>query len=210
METKKAPWIRRFHKPEILLHWMHAIPFLILLGTGFYLAWEGFEGEERDKMVSSIHEYVGVLLIALPPLVFIFSRSRFLLRDIKEIFSFGKDDLQWMINQPLRKHGPPMGKFNTGQKFNSIAVLGYSFILQGTGIWLWMTPQGLLPRWSHTLMAFVACFLLMGHIFMAVVNPSTRTGFMGIINGWVPRKYMEEHHELQLQEIEEGEDDQRF
>ena len=188
----------RFRKTEIWLHWGHALPFLLLLATGLYLAYEGFMGETRDEAMSDFHEYVGLALIFTPPLVTLLGNTRLILGNLVKILTIEPDDIAWLKAQPKGLH-VPAGKFNMGQKINSILMMLISLSLQITGVWLWQAPQGLLPRWLHTLVALGSMFLLSGHIFMATLNPSTRKGFMGIIHGIVPISYVKEHHSKQLE-----------
>ena len=197
-------WIKRFEKTEYVLHWAHAVPYLILLITGLSLAWEGFEGEQRNPLVGTFHEIVGVFLILLPIITTLAGNHRVIIFNVKQILSFTEDDKIWIKAQRTGEH-TPQWKFNFGQKMNSIVSMLLSLSLQLTGVWLWISPQGLLPRWSHIMLGFFALFALSGHLFMATLNPSTKKGLPGIFNGWVPRDYMEEHHHHQLDEIERGE-----
>jgi len=199
---KRKSILKRFEKTEILLHWYHALPVLILIFTGFYLAWQGWQGIEHSDRISRIHEIVGVVLIFLAPISAISGNTRLIFKNILQIFHFGKSDLQWIRAEIFKKHGPPQPKFNTGQKLNTIAVFCYTLALQASGIWLWLYPHSLLPRRTHTIIAIFAVFLLMGHLYMAMINPKTRPGFWGIIHGFVPRSYIVDHHSLQLEEIE--------
>ena len=197
-----SSWIKRFHKTEIMLHWANAVPFVILILTGFYLALEGLLGIQRSSFFSDIHKIMGIALIFLPPIVSLAGKTDVILKDLKSILTFGQLDKEWIAAQKAKTHSA-QGKFNFGQKINALASLVNSILLQLTGIWLWVAPQGMAPRWLHTLIACGAVFLVMGHLFMAIVNPSTKKGLPGMFNGgFVPRDYMEEHHSLQLHEIE--------
>lgn len=192
----------RFSKTEILLHWGHGIPFLVLLASGLWLALEGLFLQERSEFFSDLHKLFGVLLIVAPPLVTLVGNTRTILDNLRQILTIDRRDIDWLKGQPKGIH-VPAGKFNMGQKINSILMMGLSLSLQATGLWLWLFPQGMLPRWSHTLIALGSIGLLAGHIFMATINPSTRKGFMGIIHGVVPISYVKEHHSLQLGESEQ-------
>ncbi|MDT8445303.1 MAG: cytochrome b/b6 domain-containing protein [bacterium] len=195
----------RFTKTEILLHWGHGLPFLVLLASGLALAVQGLFLQERSEFISDLHKLFGILLILAPPLVSIIGNTRTILDNLRQILTIEKRDIEWIKAQPKKLH-VAAGKFNMGQKINSLLMMGISLTLQATGIWLWLFPQGMLPRWSHTLIALGSIGLLSGHIFMATINPSTRKGFMGIIHGVVPISYVKEHHSLQLGESEEGHD----
>jgi len=198
----------RFRKTEILLHWGHAVPFILLLLTGIILALEGWFGEQRNELLSDIHKIVGILLIAAPPLVTLIGNTKLIMTNLKQILTIDSLDIAWLKAQPKGLH-VPAGKFNMGQKINSILMMLISLSLQATGVWLWLMPQGLLPRWGHTLIAVGSVGLLSGHIFMATLNPSTRKGFKGIINGMVPISYVREHHSLQLEPEHNEQDGQK-
>ncbi len=195
-------WIKRFHKTEILLHWANAVPFLILLLSGFWLALEGWLGMQRGEFLSDLHKIMGIVLICLPPIVSLAGKTEVITQDLTDIASFGDLDKQWIQAQRTHQHSA-QEKFNFGQKINALASLVNSILLQLTGVWLWLAPQGMAPRWLHTLIACAALVLVMGHLFMALVNPSTKKGLPGMFNGgFVPREYMEEHHSLQLRALE--------
>ncbi|OGH00906.1 MAG: hypothetical protein A2600_03375 [Candidatus Lambdaproteobacteria bacterium RIFOXYD1_FULL_56_27] len=187
----------RFTKSEILLHWGHALPFLLLLASGLVLAVEGLFLQQRSALLSDFHKLTGVLLILAPPLFTVIGNTKIILYNLRLILTITPLDIEWIKAQPKHLH-VPAGKFNMGQKLNSILMMLISLSLQATGVWLWLFPQGLLPRWGHTLIALGSMGLLGGHIFMATINPSTRKGFWGIIHGVVPLSYVEEHHSLQL------------
>ena len=155
--VKKEGKIKRFEKTEILLHWYHALPFVVLLYTGFYLAWQGWQGVEHSNRVSLIHEIVGVALIFLAPLSVISGNTLLILKNIRQIFRFGKSDVQWIRSEIFKTPAPPQPKFNTVQKLNSIAVMSYTLALQASGIWLWLYPHSLLPRRTHTIIAIIGC-----------------------------------------------------
>ncbi|MDH5559616.1 MAG: cytochrome b/b6 domain-containing protein [Deltaproteobacteria bacterium] len=197
---------KRFEKTEILLHWSHGLPFLFLVLTGFWLAWDGMTGIERSESISYYHKIAGIVLIFLPPVVVISGNLELIIRNFRKIISFGPADVSWIKSQSNKQEPLAQGKFNFGQKMNTLAVMVYSSFLQLTGIWLWITPQGLLPRWLHTIVAFGGSFLLCGHLYMAMVNPSTRKAFMAVITGFVSKDYIRHHHELQLDDAEDADD----
>ena len=46
----------------------------------------------------------------------------------------------------------------------------------------------------HVAMAMAATPLVLGHVFMATVNPDTRVGLKGMISGWVSREWAWHHY----------------
>ena len=53
--------------------------------------------------------------------------------------------------------------------------------------------------------AFLTTALIAGHIFMAVVNPSTRHALRGMTLGSVNREWARHHHRRWVEEIEAAE-----
>ncbi len=93
---------------------------------------------------------------------------------------------------------PPAGKFNTGQKINSLLVLVYviAFVVSGSLMWIYNTM--LFPWFFHASVFFMAVASLGGHLYLSFLHPSTRPGLIGIFNGMVPKSYIEHHHSLTL------------
>ena len=207
MKKNQSPTkFQRFEKTEILLHWSHGIPFIILLLTGIFLVIQGWQGAERSSSVNFYHKVFGIVLIFLPFVVILSGNFGLIIKNLKKILSFNENDKSWLAAQMSKEEPLPQGKFNPGQKLNTIAVMGYSSLLQLTGIWLWLSPHSMLPRWLHTLLAFIGAFLLMGHLYMAMLNPSTRKAFKAVFTGLVDKEYIKHHHPLQLTEEELDED----
>ena len=51
-----------------------------------------------------------------------------------------------------------------------------------------------MPWIIHVSLGLVAPLLMIGHIYMAVVNPDTRIGLSGMITGRVDRKWAMHHY----------------
>jgi cytochrome b subunit of formate dehydrogenase len=45
-------------------------------------------------------------------------------------------------------------------------------------------------------MALLATPLILGHIFMATINPDTRAGLTGMLTGFVDRRWAKHHYRL--------------
>jgi len=70
--------------------------------------------------------------------------------------------------------------------------------LMASGIAIWKPEttslDPLAPWIFHCALAATAVPLLLGHMFMATVNPNTRVGLSGMISGWVSREWAEHHY----------------
>jgi cytochrome b subunit of formate dehydrogenase len=61
-------------------------------------------------------------------------------------------------------------------------------------MFIWLTEGALLSWIIHFEMALLATPLLLGHKFMATINPDTRIGLSGMINGYVDRQWAKHHY----------------
>lgn len=196
-ETK----FKRFTATEISYHWAYAIPFLALLASGALLFLERASGWEffAREALAAFHRYSGIAFIALPFLIAMAGDWRLHLLNLIEAVTWKKQDLLWMWRMMKRsKDVPAAGKFNPGQKINMLAVLGLYFGFSVTGTLMWAKGTALYAWYLH-----IACFgmavpILGGHLFLALLNPSTRPGLPGIFIGRVPMRYISHHHALLL------------
>ena len=63
-----------------------------------------------------------------------------------------------------------------------------------TGIMIWLPGAPLWPWLAHFGLAIIATPFLLGHIYMAAINPATRKSLHGMISGFVDRQYLKHHH----------------
>ena len=63
-----------------------------------------------------------------------------------------------------------------------------------SGILLWLPGNHFVPWLVHIGAALVVPGLMVGHIYMAVVNPSMRVGLSGMISGRVDREWAKHHY----------------
>src|SRR4029079_4503551 len=69
-------------------------------------------------------------------------------------------------------------------------------VLYATGLALLLAGRGLPQGPLHTLTTVAVCGLLAGHVFMAVLNPTTRHALRGMTFGDVDRDWAKHHHPL--------------
>jgi formate dehydrogenase subunit gamma len=117
-----------------------------------------------------------------------------LLADAREIDVFDDDDLGW-----LRRRGNPQGRFNAGQKLNVILTAALAFLFTLTGFFLWYGERNHAFRLQNALVVhdwlmYISFFLVLGHLYLSLVNPSTRHSLSGITRGWVREDWALKHH----------------
>ncbi len=194
--TTAAPArIQRFTLTERLLHWTHASGFLVMLATGLILYLPSLSTWiARRNLVKNVHIWTAVAwTVAIVVIVALGNRRR-LLDDWREVESFDRDDRRWLRGRRVRQ-----GKFNAGQKANVIATVAFALLFALSGFFLWLGERDhtfLLPGTGalHDLLTFVSVALLVGHLYLALIHPSTRHALRGITTGEVDEEWAAKHH----------------
>ncbi len=197
-EALNDEWVLRFGRTERFAHWWTVLMLLIALLTGLAIG-----DESRSGFMFYAH-FGSVALIAVGLIAaFCIGNHRALVAAARQLFWFDKRDMAWIRNHathPFRRHQEPRwGMFNTGQK-----ILGWALSLSvaaviGTGIQAWLAG-GDEGGGLHGSAVVVTMILLAAHIFMAVINPSTRPALAGMVFGSVRRSWAKAHHSEWLDE----------
>ncbi len=214
-----SPKILRFLKSERLLHWSIAIPFMVCFVTALILViFYNPHPQRHFRLIFSwIHKFSGACLAVLPPLVLLVHCKDYKthLHNIKHGWLWALDDFKWlMLMGPAaissRISLPEQGKFNAAEKLNFMMVMSSFPLFVTTGALLWTPGIHFFPWLAHVGMALLTVPLMMGHIFMATVNPSTRVGLDGMISGYVDRHWAMHHYRRWYREnFEDSPKDQR-
>ena len=72
------------------------------------------------------------------------------------------------------------------------------YVLSGFAIWL--TNAAFVAWIVHCAIAFLAIPLILGHVYMATINASSRIGLSGMISGYVDRHWARHHYTKWYQE----------
>ncbi len=207
--------VERFNATERWYHWVQAVPFLVCLVSGAYLILANRVSElARAEWVEDVHLVFGVSMAIGIAVVSLAGRRESLLRNVRCAFTWTRDDLRWLAVYPLHELGlsvdvPPVGRFNAGQKINLIAqtLLVPTFIV--TGLLMWQFPGVLAPWLVHTAAFAIGAPLVLGHLYLALVHPSTRPGLRGVFDGTVSREWAREHYPAWLADREGAESAER-
>ncbi len=197
------PKILRFYKSERLVHWAIAGPFLISFASAIVLVLIYNPDPSRPfrNIFAAIHRASGVALIVLPMLATLKCRRdvRIHLHNIKQAWTWVFDDFKWLALMGLAAVSskiklPEQGKFNAAEKLNFMVLLTTYPLYVATGLMMWLTHLAVLSWIMHFLMALLAAPLLMGHLFMAMINRSSRPGLEGMVSGFVDRQWAKHHY----------------
>lgn len=196
--------ILRFRRSERHLHWAIAVPFMVCYVTAAILILVYNPNPDRPfrLIVSWLHRISGMLLAVLPVLtVFAHWRDfRTHLHNVRWGWKWTLDDVKWLLLMgpatfSPRIELPRQGKFNAGEKINFIVIMTTYPVYLVTGLLIWFAGIPFITWLVHVYMAlFVATPLMLGHIFMALVNPDTRVGLSGMISGFVDRHWARHHY----------------
>jgi formate dehydrogenase subunit gamma len=190
----KAGYVRRFSRIERLLHWLNALGFFFLLVTGLILYLPSLSVlVARRQLIQSLHFWSGVGWLAALAAVVVLGGRR-LLRTARELESFDRDDLNW-----LRGRKVAQGRFNAGQKINAALTAAFTVLFGVSGLLLWFGEQDTRLRFASTVilhdgLMYVSLALLVGHLYLALINPATRHSLRGMTLGDVRVEWAMRHH----------------
>lgn len=195
--------ILRFHRSERLLHWSLAIPFVVCVATAVILiAFYNLHPRWAFRGVFAwAHRVSGACLILFPLIIAILHWRDHPLHwhNIREAWTWTVDDVKWLLLMAVaaitgNDNLPEQGKFNAAEKLNFMTLMcGYPIFVV-TGLILWGTKIAFLSWLIHIGMAALAAPLVLGHMYMAIINRSTRVGLDGMFSGYVDREWAKHHY----------------
>jgi len=195
--------ILRFRRAERHVHWALAIPFMVCWTTALVLVVVYNPDPQRPyrEIFSWIHRLSGIALIVLPVIAVARTAGdiRVHFHNILQAWTWTLSDLRWLALAGLAAIHPGVklpeqGKFNAAEKLNFMTLLGTYPLYIVTGLVMWLTSAAFLSWIVHFAMAVLATPLILGHIYMAAVNPSSRVGLSGMITGYVDRRWAKHHY----------------
>src|SRR5438552_2852872 len=143
--------------------------------------------------------------LAALALVLLAGDRRRLLATAREIDTFDADDRAW-----LRGRRTPQGRLNAGQKLNVIVTAALAVLFAVTGFFLWYGERNHAFRLQNALIVhdwlmYISFFLLLGHLYLSLIHPSTRHSLSAITRGWVRQDWALRHHPKWVEQMRQGE-----
>jgi formate dehydrogenase subunit gamma len=195
--------IRRFGPTERALHWVHASGFLAMLATGLVLYVPALsEAIARRNLVKNLHLLSAVVWALAIALVLVLGDRRRLAADWGELETIDADDRRWLLGRRA-----PQGRFNAGQKVNALLTAAFAILFVVSGFFLWLGERDhrfLLDGTGtvHETLMLVSVGLLAGHLYLAVIHPTTRHALRGMTLGDVREDWAREHHPKWVADVE--------
>jgi len=165
------------------VHWIHAAAFCVLLGSGLCLYLPSLsERVSRRPLLKHIHLYTALAWAVALALVFVVGNRRSLYRTAREVDVLGVP-----------------GRMNRRQKLNTIVTAAFAILFALSGFDLWYGERDTRFRFANALLMhdwlmYISFFLFVGHLFYAVVLPSTRHSLSGMTRGWVREDWARQRH----------------
>lgn len=204
--------ILRFSLGSRLGHGAQAISFALLLITGSALVFKGYGaliGSGGLKLFSQIHHLFAYVMTFAPVLILLLFSWDNVKRWIYDSTHWTKDDMKFVTAFPkiffgIKVETPKQGKFNGGEKINSILqILGC--IVIGVSGWIMLlgltTPA--IMGWAHIIHSFAALALsgvVAAHAFLALIHPGSKESINGMLSGYVDLEWARDHHALWVEE----------
>jgi formate dehydrogenase subunit gamma len=188
-------YVRRFSRTERAVHWVHASAFFALLGSGLVLYLPSLAAAiGRRPLVKDVHLLTALAWVLALVAVLALGDRRRLRATARELDVFDSDDRRWLLGRPA-----PQGRFNAGQKLNAALTAAFAVLLAVSGVLLWLGERDTRLRFDstivlHDVVAYLSVALLAGHLYLAVIHPTTRHALRGITVGTVREDWAREHH----------------
>lgn len=204
--------ILRFARSERMVHWAIAGPFLVCFASALilYFIYNPDRSRPYRSLFAWIHRASGIGLIVFPMLAALKCRGDMRIHwyNVKQAWTWMWDDFKWLFLLLIAAVWsevklPEQGKFNAAEKINFMVLLVSYPLYVATGLLLWITRVAPLSWLLHVFMAILAAPLLLGHLYMAMINRSGRIGLPGIITGFVDRQWAKHHYRQWYREFHE-------
>jgi len=207
--------ILRFSLTERISHWVHVASFFALILTGlvvlspkFHFISYLFGGVQEARVV---HRIAAVVFSIGTMMIFFLGDRRALASWLRDIFTWSRDDVGFLKGFPKEFFGghadiPEQGRFNGGEKLNSLIILGNGALLVISGLMMWFASYIPLDivRWAyplHDVGAFLMVAVVIGHIYVGAFLPSSKESLNGIVRGTVARAFAQAHHPKWYREV---------
>jgi formate dehydrogenase subunit gamma len=174
---------------------VHASAFLVLLGSGLVLYLPALAAEVgRRPLVKDVHLLTALAWAVALVAVLALGDRRGLRATARELDVFDADDRRWLRGRPA-----PQGRFNAGQKLNAALTAAFAVLFAVSGALLWLGERDTRFRFDstivlHDVLTYVFVAFLTGHLYLAVVHPTTRHALRGVTLGTVREDWAREHH----------------
>ena len=195
--------IERFRKRVILIHWLQAASFAVMLITGAIMFFD-LTSMSGGHQIRTIHKAAAVFFAIVPVLYSLFD-PKATMSFLKEAFRWDRDDVAWLRASASFYFGrkvqmPPQGYINGDQKLWQLVVIVTGLVFALTGILLWFFKLKMplvLYQWvslSHATAFVVVLFMFLVHFYLTTLHPGFEESLSSMVDGKVSSSYARNHY----------------
>ncbi len=193
----------RFRKRAILIHWLHAVSFAVMLVTGalmfFNLA--SFSGGHQIRI---IHQVAAVFFVAVPVACSVFD-PKGTASFLREAFHWDRDGRAWLTASLRFYFGrqvqmPPQGYINGDQRLWQLVVIvtGPVLAVSGTLMWFFRLKMSVAAyQWillTHGTAFVVVSVMFLVHFYLSTLHPGFGESLASMLDGKVSPSYAQDHY----------------
>ena len=202
-----------FSTIQRLVHWLVVVGFTLLVLSGLPIYLDSPVAQGDSGMLIKLWHRIGIVVTAVAGVLYLLFDPRRLVEDLKKIFNWGGDDLDWLRAAPgyyfLGDEGamPEQDKYNTGQKLWYLVVVLGGILIGLTGLVMWFGRGSVSPGlfllcvFLHSALAILLTAFTLVHIYLAVMHPLMKDGLDSIRFGYMPEEYLKHHHGKYYKEL---------
>ncbi len=190
--------IERFRKRVILIHWLQAASFAVLLISGAIMFFD-LTDIDGGQQIRVIHKISAVSFVIMPVLYSLFD-PKAAMSFLKEAFRWDGDARSWLRRSVSFYFGrkvqmPPQGYINGDQKLWQLVVIVNGLVFALTGILLWFFKLKIplvLYQWvslTHGVAFVVVSFMFLVHFYLTVLHPGFEESLGSMVDGKVSSSY---------------------
>ena len=187
-------------------HWAYVLLFVAALISASAAGEEAEESASAAGSGAAIHGAIGLAMVGLPLIIFLFFARRRLVENLREITRWDADDRLWLRKAArggalLRREMPPQGRFNAGQKLAAMlaGLLALGIVI--TGCLLLFVGRGGLSEGAfeatvgaHVGFVIAAVIVLAGHVAHVVLLKGGMKYLASMFTGWLDEQTAKDHH----------------
>lgn len=208
--TEDVPRVERFNQSARITHWGHTITFLLCLFSGLVLyvdaSWPWLAVILGGNNGAGLIHRIAAVGLTFFIFFFVLFDFKGIIRWIKDILRFGKNDIIFIMKFPLEFLGfevnmPPQTRFNGGEKGNSIVTPTMVILLVLSGYIMWFPeffPTALvrIAYPTHDIAMVIATCMVCMHAYLGSLHPGSGESFWGMWKGTVRKDWAEHHHKI--------------
>ena len=195
--------VERFRKRVILVHWLQATSFAVLLTTGVVMFFD-LTDIGGGTLIRTIHQ-AAALVFVIVPITFMIFDPKTAMSFVKTAFRWDRDDRAWLRGAVGFYFGrkvkmPPQGYINGDQKLWQLIVIitGSVFVLTGILMWFFKFKIPLeLYQWVlliHAVAFVVISVMFLVHLYLIMLHPAFEESLSSMVTGKVSASYAQNHY----------------